>query len=75
MTSGLFIREDAYALRRRALELHLRRRGRHACPSRAPQRGFWQQPVGAVVTVVLFVLFFAAMIACVLVVGSGQGGN
>lgn len=74
MARPIFLRDDAYATRRRALELHLRRTQRRARQSRTPRLGFWQRPVGALAAVLLVALYCLALLLMLLVTGSGPGG-
>jgi hypothetical protein len=72
----LFLRDDPQHRRRQALDIHLtRRRERHARLFRQPVPGFWQQPVGAVVSMLLMAALIVAMFVCLYIVGSGQGGT
>lgn len=70
-THRLFLRDDPQRRKRTALDIHLsRRRERHVRLSRQPAPGFWQQPVGALCTVVLMTGLIVAMFVAMFVVGS-----
>lgn len=71
----IFLRDDAYAARRRALELHLRRTPRRARPPRTPRLGFWQRPVGALAAVLLVATYCIALFLMLLTTSSGPGGT
>jgi hypothetical protein len=67
----LYLRDDPQRARRRAVEIHLRRRHRHVRLSRQPALGFWQQPVGAGVTARRMGGLIVAMFVTLWIVGGG----
>jgi len=68
----LFLRDDPQRRRRQALDIHLtRRRERHVRLSRRPALGFWEQPVGGVITAVLMAALIVAMFVTLWIVGGG----
>lgn len=72
----IFLRDDPQRRHRRALDVHLtRRRERHVRLSRQPVIGFWQQPIGGVISTVLMAALIVAMFATLLVIGGGQGAT